>query len=207
MAVWSLPLGVVTILVTLCVVGSAFAPARAPTDIASAVSDAGRVPQSTLGANESTAVSTLSVYTTYPGQNQYLALPANASGVIIYPHWVVTLVSSQNQTFSIYVSGLEITQGASIGVHVVDFDVVGDVVNVSIGFGGVSYHYDHEFLSNVPLSSYYSSPPAPPVATALQVTFDELAIAFAFVLSLAGAMFTARKTVIEKKKRQIQVVG
>lgn len=170
-------------------------------------SPSGGNPSGGSSVNQSTPVSTISVYTTYPGQNQYLALPLNVSGVIIYPHWVVTLISSANQSYSIYVSGLEITQGASIGVKSVDFNVVGDVVNVSIGFGGVSYHYNHEFLSNVPLSTYYSSPPAPPVATALQVTFDELAIAFAFVLSLAGAMFTARKTVVEKKKRQIQVVG
>lgn len=158
-------------------------------------------------ANQTASVNTISVYTTYPGQNQYLALPPNATGVIIYPHWVVTLVSSTNDSYSIYVSGLEIAQGDSLGVHTVDFGVVGRVINVSIGFGPVVYHYDHEFLSNVPLSAYYSSPPAPPVATALEVTFDELAIAFAFVLSLAGAMFTARKTVIERKKRQIQVVG
>ena len=164
-------------------------------------------PAAGLATNQSTSVSTISVYTTYPGQNQYLALPPNASGVVIYPHWVVTLVSSINQTYSIYVSGLEITQGASMGVHEVEFGVVGDVVNVSIGFGPTTYHYDHEYLSNVPLSTYYSAPPAPPVATALQVTFDELAIAFAFVLSLGGAMFTARRTVIERKKRQIQVVG
>jgi hypothetical protein len=158
-------------------------------------------------SNGTAGVTSVSIYSSYPGQNQYLAVPPNASGIVVYPHWLATLISTSNVSYAVYVSGLEVASGFVFGEKAVAWNVVGDVVNVSVGLGSVVYHYDHEFLSNVPLRSYYSSPPPPPIATALQVTFDELAIAVAFGLSIAGAMFTARKTVVERKKREIQVVG
>ena len=149
-------------------------------------------------------IRSISVYTTYPGQNQYLAIPANTSGVLVYPTWQITLVTDENLSYTIYVNGLRVDEGTVNGQDVVQLNVTGQTVSVNIGFGDTIYRYNNEFLSTVPLSAYYAPPPPPLVATEEQVLIQGVQVLGAFVMAVLGAMFVARRIVIERRKRQIQ---
>ena len=149
-------------------------------------------------------IRSISVYTTYPGQNQYLAIPPNTSGVLVYPTWVITLVTDENLSYTIYVNGLRVDEGVINGQSVVQLNVTGQTVSVNIGFGDTIYRYNNEFLSTVPLSAYYAPPPPPLVATEEQVLIQGVQVLGAFVMAVLGAMFVARRIVIERRKRQIQ---
>jgi hypothetical protein len=181
---------------TCLVVGLLLAPA------ASVAAPAPEALASTAGAPP--PIRSISVYTAYPGQNQYLAIPPNTSAVLVYPAWTITLITDENLSYAAYLNGLQVAQGTVNGQTVLHLNVTGQTVSVQVGFGDTIYRFDNEFLSTVPLSSYYAPTPPPLVATEEQVLIEGAQVLGAFVMAVLGAMFVARRIVIERKKRQIQ---
>ncbi len=148
-------------------------------------------------------IESVSVSSSYPGQDQFLTLSPGISGGLMYPHWVATLQSSENETYSILVNGQQIASGTVVGTKTVDFNVTGNVTSVSIGLGTHVYKYPDETIATVPIQKYYG--PKPPT---LQYTFAEYeyGIIKAFVASLFAiliALFTAKKYLIEKERREV----
>ena len=148
-------------------------------------------------------IESVSVSSSYPGQDQFLTLSPGISGGLMYPHWVATLQSSENESYSILVNGQQIASGTVVGTKTVDFNVTGNVTSVSIGLGTHVYKYPDETIATVPIQKYYG--PKPPT---LQYTFAEYeyGIIKAFVASLFAiliALFTAKKYLIEKERREV----
>ena len=148
-------------------------------------------------------IESVSVSSSYPGQDQFLSVSSGVSGALMYPHWIATLQSSENETYSILVNGQQIASGTVVGTKTVDFNVTGNVTSVSIGLGTHVYKYPDETIATVPIQKYYG--PKPPT---LQYTFAEYeyGIIKAFVASLFAiliALFTAKKYLIEKERREV----
>ena len=76
-------------------------------------------------------IESVSVSSSYPGQDQFLTLSPGISGGLMYPHWVATLQSSENETYSILVNGQQIASGTVVGTKTVDFNVTGNVYEKS----------------------------------------------------------------------------
>ena len=151
-------------------------------------------------------IESVSVSSSYPGQDQFLTLSPGISGGLMYPHWVATLQSSENESYSILVNGQQIAPGTVVGTKTVDFNVTGNVTSVSIGLGTHVYKYPDETIATVPIQKYYG--PKPPT---LQYTFAEYeyGIIKAFVASLFAvviASFSVRKWVVEHEKREVRLI-
>ena len=89
-------------------------------------------------------IESVSVSSSYPGQDQFLTVASGISGGLMYPHWVATLQSSENESYSILVNGQQIASGTVVGTKTVDFNVTGNVTSVSIGLGTHVYKYPDE---------------------------------------------------------------
>ena len=148
-------------------------------------------------------IESVSVSSSYSGQDQFLTVAPGTSGALMYPHWIVTMQSSQNVSYSLYVNGQELLSGYVYGSKTVDFNVSGSSASVTIGLGSQVYKFPREIIATVPIQKYYG--PKPP---ALQYTLAEYeyGIARAFVASAFAiiiALFTARKYLLEKERREV----
>ena len=151
-------------------------------------------------------IESVSVSSSYPGQDQFLTVASGISGGLMYPHWVATLQSSENESYSILVNGQQIASGTVVGTKTVDFNVTGNVTSVSIGLGTHVYKYPDEIISTIPIQKYYG--PKPPT---LQYTFAEYeyGIIKAFIASLFAvviASFSVRKWIVEHEKREVRLI-
>jgi hypothetical protein len=147
-------------------------------------------------------IQSVTVSSSYSGQDQFLTVSAGTSGALMYPHWIVSLKSTQNESYSIYVNGQEILSGYVYGSKTVDFNVSGSSASVIVGLGSKVYKYPKELIATIPIQKYYG--PKPP---ALQYTLAEYeyGIARAFVASAFAiliSLFTARKYLLEKERRE-----
>jgi len=148
-------------------------------------------------------IQSVTVSSSYPGQDQYLTVAPGVSGALMYPDWQVTMQSTQNVSYSIYLNGQELQSGYVYGSKTVDFNVSGTSATVTIGLGKQVYKFPNELIATIPIQKYYG--PQPP---ALQYTLSqyEYGIARAFVASAFAiiiALFTSRKYLLEREKREV----
>ena len=148
-------------------------------------------------------IQSVSVSSSYAGQDQFLTVAPGTSGALMYPHWIVTMQSSQNVSYSVYVNGQDLMSGYVYGSRTVDFNISGSSATVIIGLGSHVYKFSNEIIATVPIQKYYG--PKPP---ALQYTLAqyEYGIARAFVASAFAiliALLTARKYLLEKERREV----
>ena len=64
----------------------------------------------------------------------------------MYPHWIVTMQSSQNVSYSLYVNGQELMSGYVYGSKTVEFNVSGSSASVTIGLGSQVYKFPKEIF-------------------------------------------------------------
>ena len=89
-----------------------------------------------------------------------------------------------------------------IGNKNVSFNVSGSSVSVQVILGTKTYSYPNELISSVPIEKYYG--PKPPAALYTYSQY-EVGIAKGFVAAIFGvaiAMFSGRKYILEKEKRE-----
>ena len=149
------------------------------------------------------AIESVSVSSSYPGQDQFLTVAPGTSGALMYPDWSVTMQSTQNVSYSIYLNGQELMSGHVYGSRTVDFNISGSSATVTIGLGNGIFKFPNELVATIPIQKYYG--PQPP---SLQYTLSqyEYGIARAFVASFFAimiALFTARKYLLEKERREV----
>ena len=148
-------------------------------------------------------IQSVQVYSCYPGQAQYLTVQNGVSGALMYTHWVATMQSTQNVSYSIYVGGQSLASGYFVGTKDISFNVTGSSATVTIGIGKIVYRYPSEPISSVPVSKYYG--PKPP-ALAYTASDLEYALARGFVAALFAvvvALLVVRKYALEKEKRSV----
>lgn len=146
-------------------------------------------------------IQSVQVYSCYPGQAQYLTVQNGVSGALMYTHWVATMQSTQNVSYSIYVGGQSLASGYFVGTKDISFNVTGSAATVTIGVGKVVYRYPSESISSVPISRYYG--PKPPSYTA--TLLDEIYAALKGVIGLFPAFvlsyFGIKPIVVARKNR------
>ena len=136
----------------------------------------------------------------------YLYVPANSTGVLVYPVWHAVVTSSAAAPYAVYVGGLEIASGSVLGTKTLAFNVTGPTVTVLIGFAGVTYQYRDETVASVSVQQYYGSTPSPLVYTAQEfeqaLTTAQAQEYAVVILAFTGSFFMARKWAILNKKAQ-----
>ena len=155
------------------------------------------------GPLSNTIIDSVQMSSHYTGQDQYLTVAPGISSAVVYPNWTVTMQSTQNVAYNVYANGQLIMSGYVLGSKTINFTVSGSTVTVIIGLGSKIFKFPNEIISSVPISKYYGPKPEP-----LQFTFAqyEQGLIKAFVASLFAiivALFTARKYLLEKEKREV----
>ncbi|EQB70775.1 MAG: hypothetical protein AMDU1_APLC00047G0016 [Thermoplasmatales archaeon A-plasma] len=148
-------------------------------------------------------ISSVEVSSSYVGQDQFLTVSSGTSGALMYPHWIVKMESTQNVSYTINVNGQNILSGHILGSKVLDFNVSGSSATVTIGLGSKIFSYPNEIVATVPIQKYYGPKPPPLQYTLVEY---EYGIARAFVASAFAiliALFTARKYLLEKERREV----
>lgn len=148
-------------------------------------------------------VCSVTVESTYGNSPQTLTVNAGQSGMLMYPHWIVDMQTTQNETYTIYEDGAQILSGHVDGSRTVQFNVTGNSTTVLVGLGSHVYKYDNEPIARTALNKYYA--PAPPTLAYTLAQYED-GIVKAFVASffaLMIALFVARKFVLEKEKREV----
>ncbi len=160
-------------------------------------------PQATQISQNSSIVYVF-ISSSLPGQSQYLSVPANTSGALLYPDLSIKIISTANTTYDVYVSGKIMSSGNVSGIREISYVIPNGTsrISISVSVGHNDWNYPNELVSSLPVSKYYG--PRPP---ALQYTYlqIQMAIAKGFIAAIFGiaiAMFTARKFILEKEKRE-----
>ncbi len=161
---------------------------------AGAQTAAGHAPSTPTAST--TNVAYLTVYTRLAASSNgpYLYVPANSTGVLVYPTWIVTFVSDEYQPYTIVVDGLQISSASSIGVQTAEFNVTGSTATVQIGFAGSVYQYRDEQVA----TTNVQAPPPPPNAIytaaefAARLLSGQVAEWGAMIMMLVSALILVR---------------
>ena len=156
-----------------------------------------------IRANVTADANYVSVYSEHPGQANYLAIPNNTTGLIVYSEWVVTLVAVPQQSYTVYEGDLQIVAGTASGVKTLDFNVTGSPVTVEITLGGAVYKYTGDYVLSVGVGTYFSSPPVQLIYSAEQLILSNVSIIVAAVLALLVAMLVSYRTVVARAQREV----
>jgi hypothetical protein len=159
---------------------------------------------SIIGVPPKVGIYNVFITTTYPGQDQILAIQAGKSGELSYPAWDILLESSNNESYSIYENGLKVASGSVLGTKNVYLNVTGNTTSVIVSLGTKIYNYKNELVAHIPISQYYKPKPPPLVATALDVAISfPRGIVIVFLAVLSG-MILSRRYIIARKDMEPQ---
>ena len=148
------------------------------------------------------AIESVSVSSSYPGQDQFLTVAPGTSGALMYPGWSVSMQSTQNVSYSIYLNGQDLMSGYVYGSRTVDFNISGSSATVTIGVGSKVFTFKNEIIATVPIQKYYAPPPPPLVATEIEVITAVSAGSVVFALWVLIGAFTVRPWIMDRMKRK-----
>lgn len=154
------------------------------------------------GPLSNTVIQSVFVSSSYSGQDQFLTISPGTSGALMYPDWSVTMQSTQNVSYSIYLNGQELLSGYVYGSRTVQFNISGSTASVTIGMGSNVYDFKNEIIATVPIQKYYSAPPPPLVATELDVVTAVGVGVTTLGVWILIAMFTIRPWIMDRMKRK-----
>jgi hypothetical protein len=159
---------------------------------------------SIIGVPPQIGIYNVVVTSTYPGQDQILALQPGKSGELSYPEWNILLESSNNESYNIYENGLKVASGNVLGSKAVYLNVTGNTTSVIVSLGTHVFNYKDELVAHIPISQYYKPKPPPLVATALDVAISFVrGIVIVFLAVLSGMMLS-RRYIMAKKDMEPQ---
>ncbi|MHB1507484.1 MAG: hypothetical protein ACYCUZ_05445 [Cuniculiplasma sp.] len=191
------------ILMTLLIISMASLVLAAPPSLTP--SHAGsRVPENEQAQASQANITCVFLSSSLPGQSQFLTVSDNVSGALLYPDLSIRLISSSSTPYRIYVNGKEVSSGNVSGIRDVGYNISSGTskVSITVQLGQKSWNYPNELVSSMPVSKYYG--PRPPVAQYTYFQYEE-AIVKGFVAALFGvaiAMFSGRRFILEKEKRE-----
>ena len=159
-----------------------------------------------IGQLSSTVTQYASVMSSFPGQNQYLSALPGQQGVLMYSDWNPSMYSSINSSYSVTVDAHIQYQGFISGHRYLSLNFSVSPVTVVITIGSRTFSFPDEIIATVPLQHYYGPKPPPLIYTTAQY---ESGLERAFAASIFGvviSILSVRKFVIEREKREVQVV-
>ena len=110
----------------------------------------------------------VSITSTYPQQQQLLSAQAGQSGVLMYPNWNITLISSITAPYVILEDNKIVNNGTITGSKHILMKMNGSQVSLIVSIGAKQFKFLNEPIASVPLQKYYQPPSPPLVSTALQ---------------------------------------
>lgn len=194
-----------SVLLAVAVGLAVLALAGAPiVSVASPAPSGGHPAGSLVPSAASSTVNYVSIYSTYKGQANYLAVPNNSTGAIVYAEWVVTVVASPAANYTLYEGDLQLVSGTVLGERTFTVNVTGSPVTAEVILGGAVYHYTGEVVLTVGVSTYYSSPPPQLIYSAEQLVLANVSVIVAAILAVAIGMLVSYRTVVARAKREVR---
>jgi len=160
-------------------------------------------PMATSFASNSSGNPTIDVYivSTYPGQPQQLFAYPGQAGILMYPHWNITISVSQVVLYSIYVNGGHVASGTGMGLIYADVYINASIGSAVVGVGNHIYNFSNLPISVIPLSKRYAPAPPPLIYTQEFLNlFTVRTIVGAILLTLASILTVGQITVSRKER-------
>ena len=159
-----------------------------------------------IGLPPQIAIYSVSAISHYTGQSQYLTAHPGQSGTLMYPIWEITMLASNNVSYSIRDNGLKIASGHILGKKTIEFNVSGNTTSVTVSLGSHIYNFNNELIARVPLQKYYA-PPAPPLIYSLaQYERGLIVAAISSFMSFGIGIVIIGKYVREKEATQASMI-
>ncbi|MCL5800696.1 MAG: hypothetical protein M1341_05225 [Candidatus Thermoplasmatota archaeon] len=159
-----------------------------------------------VGQLSSAVTQYVSVVSSFSGQNQYLSVIPGQQGVLMYGDWNLSMYSSVNASYSVQVNSQIQYQGFILGHKYIHMTFTTSPVSLIVTIGSQTFRFPDEIITTVPLEHYYGPKPLPLVYT---IPEYEAGIEKAFAASVFAiliSILSVRKYVIEKEKREVQIV-
>ena len=139
-----------------------------------------------------------------PGQSQFLTVSDNVSGALLYPDLAFELISSSPSPYSIYSNGKIVASGNVSGEKSVSYAIPNGTskVSLSVQMDKHVWNYPHELVSSLPVSKYYGPRPPAVLYTYFQYETGIVKGFTAGIFGVAIAMFSGRRYILEKEKRE-----
>jgi len=132
-----------------------------------------------------------------------LYAPANSIGLLMYPTWNITLISSAPVAYSVIVNGLEASSGTFSGIKNVVVVVNSSLGSAVVGIGDQVYKFSNMPIESVPLSQVYKSPSATLIYSQVFFTVFQVKTVISAVMSLVVAVFVVGGITKSQKEREI----
>ena len=149
-------------------------------------------------------ISYVFISSSLPGQSQFLTVSDNVSGALLYPDLAIRLISSSTTPYHIYINGKEESSGNVSGIRDIAYNISSGTskVSISVQMGNKTWNYPNELVSSLPVSKYYG--PRPPAALYTSFQYETALVKgfVATVFAVAIAMFSGRRYILEKEKRE-----
>lgn len=161
---------------------------------------------SIVGQLSSAVTQYVSVVSSFSGQNQYLSVIPGQQGVLMYGDWNLSMYSSVNASYSVQVNSQMQYQGFILGHKYIHMTFTTSPVSMIVTIGSQTFRFPDEIITTVPLEHYYGPKPLPLVYT---IPEYEAGIEKAFAASVFATLISilsVRKYVMEKEKREVQIV-
>ena len=159
-----------------------------------------------VGPLSSQEIQSVNIISYFSNQDQYLTVPSGSSGALMYPNWIITMTSTQETNYSIFVDGAIEYSGTFQGTKEINETITASTVTVAVSVGQKIYNYPDELVAHESVARYYGPQPPSLAYTASQY---EYAIAKGFMAALFGlavSFLIVRKYVIERKKRDVVII-
>lgn len=144
------------------------------------------------------------VVSTLQGQNQQLFAYPGQVGLIMYPVWNITLVSSTTAAYSVYVGGRNVSAGTFVGIKNVVVDINTTTGSATVGIGNRTYLFSNLAISQEPLQKRYAPPVPPNLYTQAFLELFQVKTIVAAVLLFMAALLAIGGVTKSQMDREIQ---
>lgn len=122
----------------------------------------------------------------YPGVSQQLLVYANQTGIVTYAHMKVTMISSSNVPYKVYVDGQFYTSGnLTTTTYVVPLFENLTSVSIDVELGGHLYNFNNMPIARIPLQQKKTNPQAVPIYTQLEQDIFSVKLLISSIMSFA----------------------
>lgn len=144
------------------------------------------------------------VVSTLTNQTQQLFAYPGQTGLIMYPLWNITLVSSIPQTYAVYVGGRNVSSGTFVGIKNVVVDLNTSTGSALVGIGNRTYQFTNLPISQEPLQKKYAPPVPPNLYTQAFLELFQVKTIVAAVLLFMAALLVMGGITKSQMDREIQ---
>nr|BAF30826.1 hypothetical protein [Thermoplasma acidophilum] len=126
---------------------------------------------SIIGETDPSPIISAEITTTLSGQPTLTAQPGQ-TGQILHQNATITMISTQQEPYKIYVNGNMISTGTAMGTSSINTTLPTGDTSIQVIIGSTILNFNNEIVTSLTLQKYYGPQPPPLVATLIEEIFS-----------------------------------